>query len=520
MRRPSFLTLFLTTLSVVFVIALVMRIRSYSSEPEPVVAAVSETGSAVAPETESATTAFEPSTDTTMTIVDAQKPAGETRAQQRERLLREAQQAAAAQPPPTTTAPKDKPNFLQRLVAPIVNAVSRPTPPQPQPQPRPAPQPAPSQAAAQPSSNTSSNSATSTAPPAEPKDPNSDNAAPQLVGIEFDPPQVHDGEEARVVLVAVDDLSGVRGISGTVVSPTGKALQGFAGQREGDSNRYIGRLTIPKNGEEGVWRVNVVTMSDNASNSVTLSQSQGTIPPNAILRVVSSQSDSVAPVLRSVRPSKRTMQAGEPNPIYIEAEDDKSGINLVSAVFQSPNKRARIGAGCRRGEGDVWACELSLPQCIDCGDWQLEQVTLQDKANNLATFRADNPLVAEVKIGIGGQSCDAEPPRLQGVSIDPAVVALGDTAGFVTVIVIATDDACGVSGVSGQYAGPNPGSGGFFPFQQSADANTWTGRVPLDPRAARGMWRITSVQITDKGHNLKIYYANDPLLTNAAFQVR
>jgi hypothetical protein len=391
---------------------------------------------------------------------------------------------------------------------------------------KPAPaRPAPAQGSSQTQSpqqqSSSSNSnPTTTQPEQQSKDPNSDTAAPQLMGIEFDPPQVHDGEEARVVLLAVDDMSGVRGISGTVVSPTGKALQGFAGQPEAGTNRYIGRLTIPKNGEEGLWRVNVVTMSDNASNSVTLSQSQGTIPPSAVLRVVSSQSDSTPPTLRAVRPSKRSMQVGEPNPIYIEAEDDKSGVNLVSAVFQSPNKRARIGAGCRKGEGDAWACELSLPACIDCGDWQLEQVTLQDKANNLATFRADNPIVQEIKINIGGQSCDSEPPRLQTLIADQNTVTLGTEPAVITVTVTASDDSCGVSGVSGQYTGPSAGSGGFFPFQQAGDANTWVGRIPLDPRAPRGLWKINSIQITDKGHNLRIYYGNDPLLANGTFQVR
>ena len=54
------------------------------------------------------------------------------------------------------------------------------------------------------------------------------------------------------------------------------------------------------------------------------------------------------------------------------------------------------------GDGDVWRCELAIPTCVDCGDWQMEQVTLQDKANNLATFRMENPLVRATKINITG----------------------------------------------------------------------------------------------------------------------
>lgn len=518
MRRFSFLSVFLTTLSIAFAIAVFVRIRSYS-KMETTTGTLEQVttagGEAVVPLTVAPATPQPPAWMETATIVDAQKTA-QTRAQRREQLLREAQQAAQnpqpAAPQPVAPKPVQKPSVVARLIAPVVKAITgsstRPAPAPRNPQPPVQPQPRASSPSAQPATST------------EPKDPNSDTIPPQLMGIEFDPPQVHDGEEARVILTATDDLSGVRGISGTVTSPTGKALQGFAGQREADTNRFVGRLTIPKNGEEGLWRVNIITMSDNASNSVTLSQAQGTVPPTAVLRVVSSQSDSVAPTLKAVRPQKRSMQVGEPNPVYIEAEDDKSGVNLVSAVFQSPNKKARIGAGCRRGDAEVWTCELSLPACIDCGDWQLEQVTLQDKANNLATFRTDNPIVQEVKINIGGDSCDSEPPRLGTLALDQNVVTLAAQAAVVTVTITASDDACGVSGVSGQFTGPGSGTGGFFPFQQAGDPSTWVGRIPLDPRAPRGAWKINSIQLTDKGHNLKIYYGNDPLLANGTFQVR
>ena len=86
--------------------------------------------------------------------------------------------------------------------------------------------------------------------------------------------------------------------------------------------------------------------------------------------------------------------------------------------------------------------------------------------------------------------------------------------------VAASDDNCGVTGASGQFIGPGPGSGGFFPLAQAGDSGTWTGRITLDPRAAKGTWRINSIQLNDAGHNLKVYYASDPLLTNGLFHVR
>jgi hypothetical protein len=253
---------------------------------------------------------------------------------------------------------------------------------------------------------------------------------------------------------------------------------------------------------------------------VTLSYAQGTVPPSAVLRVISSDSDNTPPTLKNVWVDKRAIQGGEKDAIFVEAEDDKSGVNLVSAVFRSPAKIARIGAGCQPQQANVWQCELQVPNCVDCGDWQLEQVTLQDKANNLATFRQDNPLVAATKVNIAGSACDNTPPVLQSLALDSNQVVLSDRGAVVTVTIMATDDNCGVSGASGQYVGPGPGSGGFFPLAQAGDSGQWTGRIQLDPRSAKGTWRINSIQLNDAGHNLKVYYASDPLLANGVFQVR
>jgi hypothetical protein len=352
------------------------------------------------------------------------------------------------------------------------------------------------------------------------KDPNSDTTPPQLVSIEFVPPQVQDGQDATIVIVATDELSGVRGVSGTITSPTGKALQGFAEQREGDADRYVGRVHIPKDAEAGPWHVNFLSLSDNASNSVMLNWAQGTIPRSAVLQVISSGSDSTPPTLKSVSLERRAIHAGEKDVVLVEAEDDKSGVNLVSVTFVSPAKRARIGASCGHGGGDLWQCELLVPACVDCGDWQLEQVTLQDKANNLANVRTDNPLVRAVQLNIAGDNCDSNAPVMQGLVLSTNDLVIGREGATLTVTVTAFDDGCGISGISGQYGGPGAGSGGFFPMQSTGDPNTFVGRIQFNPLAPRGTWRILSIQLTDRARNLRIYDASDPMMRNGIFQVR
>lgn len=416
--------------------------------------------------------------------------------------------------PAEKTAAKESP--VSRLLRPITNMLSGSSS---------------SSSSSSPSKTTTSASHDDTKPTQDPKkekDPSSDTTPPQVLAIQFTPPQVRDGEETLLTVSAMDDLSGVRTISGSIISPSG-GLQGFALQREGDTQRYISRVVIPKDSPEGIWRVNYLNLADNASNTLALTYHGGGAPALAAaqFKVVSSQPDATGPTLRTIWLDKPAMRAGEKNTISVQAQDDKSGVNMVSGVFQSPSHFARIGFGCRLTGGDMlsgtWQCEVTTPACVDCGDWQLEQVQMQDKANNMTTVRIDNPAVAGVRLSIGGDSCDNQPPALQTAVLDRDTVSNVDVS-TITMTVTVADDACGVASVSGQAAGP-PTEGGqppriYFSFSPAGDPTTWVAKITVPKLAAKGQWNVAWMQILDKGNNLKTYSHADQQLAGAVFQVR
>lgn len=352
------------------------------------------------------------------------------------------------------------------------------------------------------------------------KDPASDTTPPQLQGIDFQPPVINDGQETSIIITAIDDLSGIRNISGSVASPTGKALQGFAAQREApESNRYIARIAVPKDAEQGLWHINFLSLTDNASNTTNINQAQ---TGGRGFTVNSSRPDSTPPSLRSVYVDRRAMNGGEKNTVFVQATDDKSGVAIVSGVFQSPAKTARIGFGCRVTAPDSFECDLVPPKSVDCGEWQLEQIQLQDKAQNMATVRGDNPLVSAVKVNIGGDHCDSTPPAVESVTLDPLDVSNAADS-TVTVTAIVSDDSSGVASVSGQAAGPAADNGQpprvYFAFQVGDSPEKWIGRINMPKFAAKGTWTIVWLQALDKSNNLKTYSANDPVLANAKFAV-
>ena len=522
MRRRvqiSFLSIFLTLLTVAFAAALVVRVRAYSGRTttESTMDTQGATGSLPAVlNRKSGVVPEEPlpaSTSAATPVSSSSAPAASSRAQRFRELL------ALGAPKSDLPAPAPP-------VQPSVKPPSAPVPPKPQPPVTRLNQPAGgafrgagSSASAggsqQPQPASKPGTATN-----DPKDPNSDTVPPQLLSVNFDPPAVQDGGDTTLVITANDDLSGIRGISGTLMSPNGKAVQGFAQQRDGESMRYISRIHIPEKAEEGLWKISFLTMSDMATNSVTLSAAQGTLPPTAVLKVTSSASDSTAPTLKNVWLERGAMRAGEHNTLYVDALDEKSGVHLVAAVFLSPSKLARFGVGCHSGANNVWECDVFPPQCLDCGDWTLEQVQLQDNANNFATARQENPAVQAVRLNITGDSCDNQAPVLQGLSLSRTEIVMGRDEPVIEVSAQVSDDGCGIGGVSGQIVGPGGNSSGTFFSLQQRDATTYVGTIRLHANSARGVWRVQSLTVNDKGQNLKIYYANDPLLARAVFTVK
>jgi len=540
--RRWLLPAFLALLALIVAAAVVARVRAYNDVVARTDARTAETATEVAasdPVHRARSGAIMPAdpiapvtaapTDTGVIVeTDGTEttPAATSRAQRFRELLaaplpaasRNASTSAAPVPPPTPQPKPEPQSTFSKLVTPIVNAVrsiggssekTKSISSASQQQQPATKQPVPNQPA------------TETNPPADPNDKTSDSIAPQLLGVEFSPPQVQDGQDALLIITATDNLSGVRNISGSVTSPTGKALQGFSAQHEGEGARYIGHIQVPRDAEEGAWHINFLSLSDNASNTVHVTYAQSGLLQNAILRVSSSRPDSTPPTVKTVWLERRAMNAGEKNTVFVQAVDDKSGVQLVTGVMLSPSGLARLGFGCHATDNDIWACELTTPKKLDCGEWKIEQIQLQDKANNMGTERG--AAVTGVRLQIMSEACDSTPPEMRSFVLDPLTIGnSGKEVVHVTAIV--TDDNSGVASISGQAAGPTaPGQEpprAFFSLRPTGDGQTWIGEIVVPVLAAKGTWSVMWVSALDDARNSKSYSRNDPVLANAAFQVR
>jgi len=141
--------------------------------------------------------------------------------------------------------------------------------------------------------------------------------ATALLSIGFDPPQVQDGGDTTLISPPPTTFPGSRGISGTLTSPNGKAVQGFAHQRDGETTRYFSRIHIPRKGRG--WHLES-ELSDDERHGHEFGHAQlraGNPSPLGDPEVISSASDETPPTLRNVWLDRRTMRIGEHNTLFV-----------------------------------------------------------------------------------------------------------------------------------------------------------------------------------------------------------
>jgi hypothetical protein len=421
---------------------------------------------------------------------------------------------------PAPAAPAKEPSLVDRVLDPIASALgvsrqSTPASTRPAVQPTPTnPRSMPTQQAQEKASSADRDELPREKTESIEDDGSSDLVPPQLLTADFNPPQVQDGETTQFAAMVTDNLSGVRSVSGVIVNPSG-SVQGFSCTKEGETNRFLAAIKVAKDAPEGTYLVKYLTLMDNASNTVNLNSAQGALPPTAQFKVVSNDPDAKGPQLKAVWLDRQAMRGGERNTMFVQAEDEKTGIQVINGSLISPAKFARLGFSCKEGTAGTWECAIQSPTCLDCGVWKLEQLQLQDKANNLVTYRGDNPLVAGVFVDINADICDAQPPTVTSLLVETPVVKQGTAARLVATMM--DEGGCGPSSLSGQAVPTGVGQRVYFSFRQSGES--WIADVQIPEKAAKGLWSLAWVQAHDKGYNLRTYPSTDPTVSKVTFRV-
>ncbi len=243
--------------------------------------------------------------------------------------------------------------------------------------------------------------------------PDEDTYPPEVLNIEFDPPQIDTSLGAQTVnLIATmrDDKSGVatagppnwdRGLFAylTWENPGNAAVNRWSGTlsliEDGGTpqeGRWQGSIFFPQHSQQGLWKLYIYGW-DQAGNyfSMDWQALQDLDPPLASqIEVVSDPSDMMPPELKSFSLNPVTIDTSAANQVVsvsMEATDDHSGVGYGWAYFQSPSGQqyrwVYLPGWSAPDPLDVdLAADTTFPQFSEAGSWQVRWLYLYDRVEN------------------------------------------------------------------------------------------------------------------------------------------
>lgn len=392
-----------------------------------------------------------------------------------------------------------------------------------------------------------------------------DTTGPQLVAMDVQDPST--GLYGRAVTIDVssgdinlrsrfsltDDLSGVAAMYVEYDSPSGRQVVlacplGLGTPLSGsDTNgqwECVG--TWPRYGEVGAWTPRTVQLYDKAGNLSQYSPASGSsvlceVPAGApcvslpVITVRSTPSDITPPAATTMQVSPDISPRNYSSNVSVDvglsakrvvlgfqATDDLSGLSLgfapasrghVRVSLQGPSNQV-IGANCSLARGTTLGglveCAVIIPRLSESGTWWTSGLTLYDLAGNHQFYYAPAPgplcnsrqqCITAPTVQVSSKG-DGDPPFLTSLGLS---VINNTVNGSLHV----TDDFSGTASVLVNFASTTStqvqGCFGTLKNGSALDGD-WICSATFSQFAARGIWYVDKVVLTDSAGNERYYY--------------
>jgi hypothetical protein len=229
-----------------------------------------------------------------------------------------------------------------------------------------------------------------------------DHTPPELTGLNISPPEVDTSTgpgAVRVIMRAVDDLSGLERIDGSFQMPNGG--YGFAAPRlhgtalEGE---WIYQIDLPRYAAQGPWALEELSLTDRAGNHIHLSHAELEVLGFSPGFIQTGPGDTTPPSILGLTISPQVLHAGQGSSTVNFDEhlaDDLSGINSDAncggwVEYQSEAEPSFHGVATPpiRISGDdldgVLRVSTALPTTAPLGTYDVTGISTCDRAFNTA----------------------------------------------------------------------------------------------------------------------------------------
>ena len=232
--------------------------------------------------------------------------------------------------------------------------------------------------------------------------PEGDGDPPVLRSVTLDRTTMGQGETVQVTVDVTDDQSGVRFVSGTFQSPSGRAWAPFT--TTGQGSVWSGPVTVPEDGECGEWTLRRLTAIDEANNQATWGAGDERIAGIKFYRSFTGSCDSEPPVLTRFELSPRFVGNESPSQIQLTAfiEDVGSGVATASGFAMvadqagaTPQRVHFVLRASSDAPGSPWIGTAEIPRHSMAGRWEIRALRISDQARNQKTYGMSDPAMAE-----------------------------------------------------------------------------------------------------------------------------
>ncbi|HWD39619.1 MAG TPA: Ig-like domain repeat protein [Fimbriimonas sp.] len=345
-----------------------------------------------------------------------------------------------------------------------------------------------------------------------------DTQPPELLSLSIEPTEVKVGSEDAEVIIRThvrDEPSGVRFAEVGLISSDGSQASATSSALvEGDyrDGFYRAQLSIPAYTKASEWTVNYVQLKDRAGNEKLLRASdlrEAGFPYSLQVTSDEPKEDTQPPEVLgfSIKPQEIDTTAGpQTATVTVHLADNLSGVLGVGMEFISPSGSQSTGTGLSLTEGTttngIYTGTATFPQFSETGTWKVLSLIAYDKAGNVLELEAgglaERGLPDSVQVNSEQGEADADAPRIDELSFEPA--AVDTTSSGQTVIVNAhiTDNLSGFYKGYVQFQSPSgksQTSGSFERISGDADSGTYRAKVPFEHFSEAGGWNATVVLV-------------------------
>lgn len=208
----------------------------------------------------------------------------------------------------------------------------------------------------------------------------SDTNPAVLNGLKIETPIVKPNEQMKVRLDVTDESGQVEGSVIFRHKETGDYIHAFF---YGSTKDCTGVLTVPENMKNGIWEVYYVRITDKYGNFKNYLPEDYPFFKGKYFEVTGGNSDFKVPEFISASLSQSSIYLGDSFTAYVNAKDNETGIQQVSISFTNKITGASFWEIMNYNYSlKLYEAHFRVGLNQPIGDYQIDQITLTDKADN------------------------------------------------------------------------------------------------------------------------------------------